>query len=347
MQFLKECAAELDAGAETETVMARVRERYTTPRCLNVKTCLIRNLCTPTREYIERRDTMLAGIASGHLAKRVRAALIRSGDADLKHAADSSDEAASSVTTEDVSAQARDLLRQLPPRLPSNVRALRITRDETKQCKRLAAKAEVDKNRKLRRVDARAMLARARADIARENSSFWELVMALLLLTGRRTCELLNGSSVFEDVGEEYRMRFGGQAKRRGDDDAYIVPVLAPVEQILRALTRLRSEQGFVVMGNRETSVRYQSSLRVALLADPLWKACKCVHGLRGVYVCASQRLFDWQDASPAFVAMHIIGHRGLKESLVYTPFHLGDDFHLEPRLGQGYLPDEALEGAD
>ena len=65
------------------------------------------------------------------------------------------------------------------------------------------------------------------------------------------------------------------------------------------------------------------------------------VHSLRGVYTCMCLRLFDWSecgDPSDAYVAMCILGHAGLHESLVYTPYDLGSDFACEEGLGRGAL---------
>ena len=60
-------------------------------------------------------------------------------------------------------------------------------------------------------------------------------------------------------------------------------------------------------------------------------------------------RLFDWGDYSQAYVTMCILGHAGLHESLVYTPFCLGEDFEMASGatapLGRGLLT-ESLDGA-
>ena len=48
--------------------------------------------------------------------------------------------------------------------------------------------------------------------------------------------------------------------------------------------------------------------------------------------------------SSDAYAAMSVLGHRSVHESLVYTPFHLGDDFGDEPPLGAFALPEEGEE---
>jgi integrase len=337
MDFLRACAARLDAGEDAASVLADMRARYTTVRCLSTKTCAVRQLCAPTAEYA-------AALARGEP--------------------------------------------RLPPRLPANARALRLTREEVRECKRLARRGEIEKNRTRTRVDGRALLAAARGVLRRPPPTGWaDLALALLLCTGRRTCEVLNGRSRLE-AEEAYAMHFVGQAKKRTtrraaaaavddpgeveedeDEDAatadtvsvaddpvdeeaegegaaqkeeagYRIPVLAPAADVTRAFAELRRRQQGRARTNAETSRRYQSQLSAHLkAAGAPWAAVAHVHGLRGVYACMALRLFDFGEASDAFATMSILGHAGLHESLVYTPFGLGDDFGDEPRLGRFALP--------
>lgn len=317
MDFLRECAASLDEGVPAEVVMAKMRERYTTASCLNVKTCVVRQMCAPSPAYTSACETLLR-LESDVNARAVLEEAFRTG-----RSADP---------------RIRAKLATLPHRLPDNVYALRVTRAEMRECKRLSSRTRLEKNRKRRRVGGRALLSEARATLA-DPTTVVDLAMALMLVTGRRTCEVLNGQSSLEVV-DEYTLLFGGQAKRRGCADAYLIPCLVPSREVVRAFEVLRTKQGHVVLTNRETSLRYQSPLSQRLRKkEDAWSDVGCVHGLRGVYACMALRLFTWEgDESDAFVAMCILGHRDLHESLVYTPFHLGDDFGDEPRLGRGRL---------
>ena len=165
-----------------------------------------------------------------------------------------------------------------------------------------------------------------------------ELTFALMLTTGRRECEILNGTSILE-VHTEYSMSFYGQAKKRGVDDTIVVPVLAPSTRIVEAMHVLRTRQKYSSLSNIRTSRRYQSYLSryMSETVSP-WRQCRKVHSLRGCYACMVFQLFDWGVHSSAFVTMCVLGHSGLNESLVYTPFHLGRDFGDEPSLGQGHF---------
>jgi integrase len=205
-----------------------------------------------------------------------------------------------------------------------------------KECKRLSAYSAIRKNKCRIRVNGRELLSVSRQVI--EKCTEYNLVsvtFALMLMTGRRTCEILNGASKFEEKGQ-YSLEFTGVAKRRGCNPILVIPVLTKSNHILAALKHVRTLQKNVSLSNREVSAKYQSLLSRNLCSQSPWKQCVRVHGLRGVYVCMALRLFDWDDASDAYVAMCILGHTGLQESLVYTTFHLGDDFVDEVFLGKG-----------
>ena len=317
MDFLRSCAASLDAGTSAEVVMARMRERYTTVRCLNVKTCLVRQMCAPSPDFVQARDALLDATEDATERARLTEAL-ETGlwPADL-----------------------RATLSALPHRLPANVYALRVTRPEMRACKTLGIRSTLEKNRRRVCVSGRALLADARRIVASPSShDLLDVAMALMLVTGRRTCEVLNGRSSF-DALDDHALSFAGQAKKRGRAEAYHIPTLAPTNDILKAFDDLRLRQDAQQLTNAKTSLRYQRPLSLRLAARaPLWSQVGCIHGLRGTYACMCLRLFDWGDASDAFVAMCILGHRGVQESLVYTPFALGDDFGDEPRLGRGHM---------
>lgn len=342
MEFLKECAERLDRGTETRAILDEMRARYTTPRSLNVKCCLVRRMCQPSAEYrvssrllceaVEEENAPLAAALRDAIARNARAA---------------------------AGSRLAALLQRLPHRLPNNVYGLRVTHAEIKECKRLGVRQALVKNRTRVSVDGMGLLRAARANVARpeETRNVATLALALMLVTGRRTCEVLNGVSTFAREGE-YVLCFSGQAKKRArvddacvddsvdecvDDavdecaEAYSIPTLAPASQVIAAFEVLRQKQRWAVHTNRETSLKYQAWLGQTLRdGGAPWSACGHAHALRGLYACMAVRLFDWGDASDAYVTMSILGHAGLHESLVYTTYALGDAFRDEPRLGRG-----------
>ncbi len=116
MEFLKDCARRLDEGEAACDVLRDMWQRYTTPGCLKVKTCLVRNMCRPSEAYLEALNELDDADA----------------DALLLHPS----RPPSSPTL-------RSVWSELPPAMPSNVRDLCICRDETRACKRAANAARV------------------------------------------------------------------------------------------------------------------------------------------------------------------------------------------------------------
>lgn len=122
--------------------------------------------------------------------------------------------------------------------------------------------------------------------------------------------------------------------------DERIIPCLAPSEEIVRCVAHVRDRQRHAVLNNATASRRYQSYLSRHMHGVSPWCDTNThVHSLRGIYTCMCQSLFDWGLHTDAYVAMCILGHTSLEESLVYTTFAIGDAFRAEePRLGMGHL---------
>ena len=317
MDFLAACARRLDEGEDAALVVADLRRRYTTVRCLSVKMSLVRGMCTPTPEFTARA----------------------AGDEAL------------------LSGRARPPP-DFPPRLAANVAAFRLSREDAKACKRLRTASAVHKNRRMLRVDGRRILRACRDEVDEVNAGRRAvgptLVLAVMLLTGRRTCEIVNGRSTFSPSAA-HAITFLGQAKKRHGARVYVVPCLHRAEAVLEALRRVREWTSVPavragVSVNQAASRKYQSWLRRTLLAHDVLRGVGRVHGLRGLYARMAYRLFEWaEDFSEAYVVMHILGHAELTESLVYTACHLGDDFRDEPRLGvfDGPLGDDDGDAHD
>lgn len=340
MKFLDECARELDAGAATDDVMTKLRERYTTLGCLNSKLSQVRSRCNPSAAYVRAVDAALVGVADAEVRRRVETLAATGG---RLHANDPE--------------EVRRIVRSLPHRLPDNVRALRLGRQEMRTCKRTQLAQTIEKNRTRTVVDGRALLAHARAVVTRPHEcrgGIPELTLALMVVTGRRECELLNGRSEFVP-NSEYSLVFRGQAKKRDDGmtdtEERLIPCLCPSSMVVTCVVHLRARQGHATLSNDVTSRRYQSYLSRHMRSASPWSETKThVHSLRGIYTCMCQGLFEWGLHTDAYVAMCILGHTSLTESLVYTTFAIGRDFCThEPLLGEGHLtpPPPAHPGCD
>lgn len=317
----------INNGEAAESVLKDVRAQYTTIQCLNVKLSLIRSRCHPTAEYTK---AVVGAVAKVDERTKVRVQALAANGQRL-NAADTS--------------EVCEIMKSLPPRLSENARKLRLTRTEMRECKRVQQKQVVEKNRVRVVVPGRVLLAHARAvvnDPETCRGGIPELTLSLMLLTGRRECELLNGRSTFVP-NTLHSLVFEGQAKKRDEGvevrDRRLIPCLCSSETLCRCVDVLRARQRHAVLSNEQTSRRYQSSLSRHMRVISPWKETHThVHSLRGIYTSMTHALFDWETHTNAFVSMCILGHTSLTESLVYTTFDIGREFYEEPPLGVGHL---------
>lgn len=329
MKFIAQCAADIDAGVPADKVMCAMRERFTTLMCLNSKLSLVRSMCRPTDAYTNAVNTALVTNCDPDVRRRVES-IAKSGG--RLHATDSED--------------VRVIVCSLPPRLSENARALRLSRREARECKRFQLSHMIEKNKIRTIVDGSTLLAHARSVVRRPKEcrgGIPELTLSLMLVTGRRECELLNGQSTLTPH-TTHSLVFRGQAKKRDEGamqrDERIIPCLSPPNEIVECLAQLRVRQRQVVLSNDAASRRYQSYLSRHMHSATPWRETGThVHSLRGIYTCMSHVLFDWGLHTDAYVAMCILGHTSLTESLVYTTFGIGNAFRSqEPLLGVGHL---------
>tara|TARA_B110000046_G_scaffold128530_1_gene134929 strand:- start:1587 stop:2465 length:879 start_codon:yes stop_codon:yes gene_type:complete len=212
-----------------------------------------------------------------------------------------------------------------------------LTEEELKSARRFQKNARESKLRAAPRVEAALMLSHARETLARCRSvrNVYELTLALLLVTGRRCAEILNGRSKFapnpspskhDDAGLRYNQCiFYGQLKQ-SNAVPYTIPLLAPLPIVLTALTELRRRQARDVhqLGNDAVSRRYQSGLRQHLKADgKAYPGIRCPHQLRALYACCAHQYFDVGDASLAYFTQRALGHAHIKEADVYNTFQV------------------------
>lgn len=338
MKFLVECAARLDAEVPSTEVMSDMRQRFTTLRCLSSKLSIVRSLCRPTPAYQESVSEALATLSDEAVRTRLTSIATHGG---RLHASDPE--------------ELRAIIKSLPPRLSENARELRLTRNEGRACKRLQVSQMIEKNKVRTVVDGRALLTHARTVVACPEQCIGgipELTLALMMVTGRRECEILNGRSEFTPH-TTHSLVFRGQAKKRDDGIAHveerIIPCLSESTEVIACLQYLRERQHHVTMSNTIASRRYQSYLSRHMHCVSPWKETKThVHSLRGIYTCMVHVLFDWELHTDAYVSMCVLGHTSLTESLVYTTFGIGGEFRrTEPHLGQGHLTPPLVRPCD
>jgi len=174
---------------------------------------------------------------------------------------------------------------------------------------------------------ASAYLRRAEAILggtgACENPSLSALAFALLLVTGRRLSEILNGRLEFHEGsnGNEMSAIFDGQLKKRTKKTrvAFEIPLLVTFNLFRHGLDALRARQGTwdeakavftpLDLTNKQVSVRYGSNMSPILSRD-FFEGATCTD-CRRYYLKAVWIGYDFASVPVTFsqVAMQILGH--------------------------------------
>jgi len=150
--------------------------------------------------------------------------------------------------------------------VPACIKGLVLTKRECNQVQRKSEQAVVDANMNPYLIEEGDKLLSQIEEKMRAANDSIGLAISILLATGRRTVEILNGVSSFNPVpGEPYHAIFDGQAKKR-DAKPYIIPILVPFEVLDNSMKALRAQQGHRMFTSREVKNKYQSTIRKRLL---------------------------------------------------------------------------------
>ena len=241
--------------------------------------------------------------------------------------------------------------------LPLNVQSVHVNDGEVRECVKLYKKRIVARSEHAQSVDGTRLLLHARSVLADPDThGTYEITLALLLVSGRRTTEVLNGKSLFEtcvtrkespllvrqDVLAEEEVteptethatsldkrcwcQFSGQLKTRSIRCAYRIPLLVSLETFDCALRSLRSRQPVDISSwtNSSVSRRYGSGLGAYMRSHSVYGVLACVHRLRSVYVWLAYSLFSWENRWITHVACEILGHASIDEANAYVPMHV------------------------
>lgn len=181
-----------------------------------------------------------------------------------------------------------------------------------------------------------------------------ELAFALLLVSGRRSAELLNGKSSFTTIeGEAHACIFLGQLKLKTNAQVpYKIPLLIECHAFQIGYENLRSKIGNSLPStNKDVSAMFASILndwlqegikRFSFFPKPNQKTNVTPHTFRAIYAALSYHLFD-SDVTFCAWAQQALGHQSLEESLSYSSVKLkgcGD----AGRLGRFTTESEGVE---
>lgn len=212
--------------------------------------------------------------------------------------------------------------------IPHNFKEFALTRDETMACKQLAEDAQIKKNDHVVIIaHASHILCNAVYNLehaAEINMSL--LACCLMLVSGRRLAEMLNGKSTFVPVSRS-TVSFDGQLKKRHECGEYTIPLLVDSDLFVRAFKTLRTRQlaltpDLCQLSNVQVTAKYQGNLARQLKES--FNAFHHIHVLRSFYASAVFEAYT-VNATFARCAMQCLGHETLQESLSYNNVVLRD----------------------
>ena len=226
--------------------------------------------------------------------------------------------------------------------LPDSMNSFHLSDEQNLELKLAHERALVARNERVVTIcDAEKMLGRARELLAsaKTENTFARIVLPLALCTGRRMSELLGGHARFEPTEDPYFVTFHGQCKKRGEATGYRIPILCDVETLTKAYSVLRQKQadkGVTALTPKEVKSKYHGQLAFyvkdgrTLSQLPTW--CH-FHDLRACYASFVHQCFD-TGATFQRVAMEILGHESIQESLSYGHVRLENATGLRGALG-------------
>lgn len=146
--------------------------------------------------------------------------------------------------------------------------------------------------------------------LLKSNSSYYDLIIGLCLLTGRRAAEIAC-TAEFEII-DDYHLMFKGQlkTKTRGELNPFIIPTLTKTDLIMTSLNKLRLVQSDLINNpalfhNRASK---NLSLRVKKHFEPFFKDPK-IKDLRSLYGEISYYLLDDNSITKMRYMSDILGH--------------------------------------
>ena len=249
--------------------------------------------------------------------------------------------------------------------LPDNVYSFKLTHDESVELKvERGEKRERDSSVIVEVDYANALLREVKyiLENASDETPWTTLCVCLLIASGRRTIEILNGQSMFSpSVGKHFCV-FEGQAKKRFGPDSHSIPFEIPLlvefDVFIHGYNALQSQFGDVnvildhdqlVAHNKLIHDKYQSTLGHAMTKGNVLQHLPVAksndsdnvspHSLRKIYLSIVDELYrkQWRIAQTQ-MAKRVLGHEDTMESLPYLVVNITFDPN-QWRLENGVMP--------
>ena len=331
MAAVKIAIKELLAGNDAHTVISEMKKTYTTAESMKKHMSLVRSGIIEGGHYSDKIDlTPLRAFAQDpEIEAFLTASLKQQVQIQRKHNSD--------PTWSD---GAEECLANLQL-LPSNMDDFVMPKKETNLIKRRAAKRLREKNANIITVNGGQNLLShitSTLDAAAPTDNLASLLCALSVVSGRRSCEILNGQSNFEHIPNKPTLaRFWGQTKTKSAmPRPYVIPLCCTFSTFKRGFETLRAIQardgGVTDLTNAQVTDKYRW---VSVRAIPLLAKLPNIHSLRSLYITfIYDNLYDcpWSFNETACVCL---GHKELSESLHYAGVKVRDCEGIKYKFGK------------
>lgn len=194
--------------------------------------------------------------------------------------------------------------------MPKNIADIKMSAEDMLALKNLRAKVDTDKLRdESVEVDGDRLIEKLCPALLKTSAKRHQLAAALLLVTGRRTVELLKTGDFYLPKGgsvKDYTAMFSGQAKEGlFPGGAYEIPLLAPYWLVKAAFKRLRELYDTADLGNADINESFASSIGNFVKSE----VDLTPHALRGAYAMMTYELMNTKKMSLVGWISLILGH--------------------------------------
>jgi hypothetical protein len=222
------------------------------------------------------------------------------------------------------------------PLLPDYIKSLQITPEEQASVKRSMEEAQDLRSTNVLTIDNPDGLVRSLTSVLRKRTSSTEdLCVAIALLTGRRTIEVLRLGSFATIKAYPRYLVFRGQAKTglttiasvtSDETRSYVIPVLCDGALLVRRIRdvqdQVQAQLGTESYANEKVNQKYSNKLGKAV--KRLVHSSFRFHDLRTLYALITFEAFKPHTFSVNAWIKKVLGHAGLGMSTHYTRMHTG-----------------------
>lgn len=223
--------------------------------------------------------------------------------------------------------------------LPENMESFQIEEKDMIVCKEQKKETLLQRNREAIDLKRPLKILEKQVKVLEEGSkNKIDEILALLLVSGRREAEILNGKSEFSSVPNlPYHVYFTGILKKKNNPMeekkplTIMIPLLCESNIFLKGLERMRASQksDIVDLTNKQVSNRYCSQLKNAIKSR--FPMIHKTHDLRGVYIKMVDQIYIHSLAFP-YLCMMCLGHDAIEDSLHYQKINIVEN-DLEKKI--------------